>query len=37
MEGHIENALQTIRDWWPEVDQCDTKVTHSLNIDLDNM
>ena len=34
MEVHIENVLWTIRDWWPEIDQVDTKVTHLLNTDL---
>eukprot|EP00746_Dinoflagellata_sp_MGD_P118429 gnl/MRDRNA2_/MRDRNA2_54612_c0_seq1.p1 gnl/MRDRNA2_/MRDRNA2_54612_c0~~gnl/MRDRNA2_/MRDRNA2_54612_c0_seq1.p1 ORF type:complete len:181 (+),score=48.82 gnl/MRDRNA2_/MRDRNA2_54612_c0_seq1:107-649(+) len=34
MEAHIENVLHTIRDWWPEIDQVDTKVTHLLNTDL---
>ena len=34
MEAHIE-VLQGVRDWWPEIDQCDTKVTHSVNYNLD--
>ena len=34
MEAHID-VLQDIRNWWPEIDQCDTKVTHSVNYDFD--
>ena len=35
-EAHID-VLQDIRNWWPEIDQCDNKVLHSLNsTDWDN-